>query len=79
MDRETVFNALRTELVHLLPDLDVEKMTENDSLQDLGANSIDRFDIITNAMYRLPLEKKPQLTDFLECKNIADIVSVFLR
>lgn len=78
MEREIIFTALRTELCRLLPDLDAEKITEEDSMQNLGANSIDRFDIIINTMYRLALKKNPDLTDFSDCKNIADIVRVFL-
>lgn len=76
MNQESVFNVLKETILEILPDLNDADITITESLKNLGANSIDRMDIIIDTMKKLDL--KISMMSFNECKNIENIIEVFL-
>ncbi|MBC3988132.1 acyl carrier protein [Streptomyces sp. AC563] len=74
MSQEEIFKALMSVFSEIVPEVDVSAATPQDSLRDLGANSIDRADIITETMeaagVSLPMVR------FADAKSIGDIVRV---
>lgn len=42
--------ALRRRVLEVLPDLDPAQVTDGSSLKELGANSVDRADVVTMTM-----------------------------
>ena len=47
---DPVLAAIRRSVVEVLPEVDGQLVTEDRSLTDLGANSIDRVDVVTMTM-----------------------------
>jgi polyketide biosynthesis acyl carrier protein len=75
MDRVTIFNAIKAQIAEILPHIDVEDVKLQDQLADHGANSIDRAEIVTNAMRELRIVVPPHALSRVE--NIEDLVDVF--
>lgn len=83
MTQEELFETIKQNLIQILPDLDPERITPQQSMKDLGANSIDRMDVILQTMEELRLkfplhelggvENLQGLVDFLhaKCRNRA--------
>ena len=59
MNKENIFNIIINNLLVRLPDLDVNSITKAHSMKDLGANSIDRADILICTMEALNLKFPP--------------------
>lgn len=74
MDSE-VMSVLKGALVEIFPEYSTREIRPGESLRDLGANSIDRAEIIMLTMERLQL-KLPLLV-FAQAKNINDLVDIF--
>lgn len=53
MNEDRAFAALAASVAEILPDIDPTLVTPRASLRDLGANSIDRAEIILEAAARL--------------------------
>lgn len=77
MTREEAFNEITTNIYDILPELEGKQIKESDSLRELGANSIDRADIIMSTLESFDL-KKP-MVNFGKAKNIGDIISVIVE
>ena len=56
MTKEDIFNIIRHNLLEILPDLEGINIAPQDSMKDLGANSIDRVDIIIQTKETLNLK-----------------------
>lgn len=76
MTREEVFSEITTNIYDILPELEGEEIKESDSLREIGANSIDRADIIISTLESYDL--KIPMVNFGDAKNIGDIISVIL-
>lgn len=74
MKFEQVYKIVQDSIIEILPDIQREQINIEDSLANLGANSIDRMDIIINSMEGVGL--KIPLVEFGELKNIKGIVSL---
>lgn len=74
MNKEKIFNIIKENMVELLFDLDMDSVKITDSLRDLGANSIDRVDIIMMSTEALNI--KCEMMEFKDAKNIEDIVDI---
>ncbi len=77
MEYQIVWNALMESIIEIFPEFSTRKLVETDSLKSLGANSIDRADVIMSTMSRLKL-KVPMVT-FAAAKNIGELSSIFLK
>lgn len=68
---DAVLIAIRRSVLEVLPDLDPEAVTEEVSLTDLGANSIDRVDVVTMAMDELGISLS--VTEFTDVRDIGSL------
>ncbi len=75
--REKIFEKIVMYAVEIIGDIEKDNIKEEDSLKDLGANSIDRSEIIISVLY--DFELKISMIKFAECKNIADIIDVIVQ
>lgn len=50
---DPVFEAVRGSVLEVLPELDAGDVSLDGTLTDLGANSVDRADVVTMSMERL--------------------------
>jgi len=74
MKREEVFKILKDAIEFVVPEINVEEVTMNDSLKELGANSIDRSEIIYTTMEDANV--KLPMVSFNDAKNIGDIIDI---
>jgi polyketide biosynthesis acyl carrier protein len=72
MSKEDIFNIVIKHTRSILPDLDNYTFKINDKLVELGANSIDRADIVTMTLESLSL-KMPRV-ELAGVKNIGELV-----
>lgn len=56
MREEEIFEIIVGHLVEVLPDIDPQNVTMQDALHDLGANSVDRAEILMMTMESLSLD-----------------------
>ncbi|GGX32839.1 acyl carrier protein [Aquimarina muelleri] len=74
MSKEHVFEVVKNIIVEVLPDVELDQVSIEKSLKDLGANSIDRMEIVTMSMEELDL--KIPLMSFAQVGNIEGMVDV---
>ncbi|WP_238651992.1 acyl carrier protein [Paenibacillus piscarius] len=72
MNKDQVLEIMRTKMLDILPDLPAERIRREVSMKELGANSIDRFDIISDTMEELNI--RIPLLHFGSLKNIGEVV-----
>lgn len=71
MTKEEIFNLLKGEILNVLPLADEKLISPENRLVDLGANSIDRSEIVINCMTALDIKLDPLTIAGL--KNIGDL------
>ena len=74
MTKQDIFNTIVTHTSEVLPELKGHNFQLTDSLRDLGANSIDRSEIIIMTLESLSLSVP--LVELAGAKNIGDLVSI---
>jgi polyketide biosynthesis acyl carrier protein len=74
MAKEHVFEIVKNVIAEILPDLDPDQISIDKNLKDLGANSIDRMEVVTMSMEGLGL--KLPLMSFAQVSNIEGLVDV---
>jgi len=74
MAKEQVYEVVRKVIIRVLPDLDPDMISIEKRLKDLGANSIDRMEVVTMSMEELGL--KIPLMSFAQVSNIEGLVDV---
>ncbi|KFG74627.1 acyl carrier protein [Streptomyces mutabilis] len=74
MSQDQIFQTLKEVFVDVVPEVEIDRITLQDSMRDLGANSIDRAEIITETMEQLDIALP--MVSFAEARNIGDIVAV---
>jgi polyketide biosynthesis acyl carrier protein len=74
MDKEKIFQILKESFNEIIPDIPVDSIRIEDSLKDLGANSIDRADIIMLAAETLNVVVP--MVEFAKARNIGEIVDI---
>ncbi|WP_372156762.1 acyl carrier protein [Xanthomonas campestris pv. fici] len=74
MDRNEVFEIVKRNILDVLPDLSPDMIRGEQRLADLGANSVDRMEIITLCMADLGLDIP--LLSFAGAPRIADLADV---
>lgn len=77
MTRQEVFEVIKRSIEEIVPDINSENLTMEDSLKEIGVNSVDRMDIIVTTLEELDLHKK--MVQFGGLKNIGEIVDVILK
>lgn len=75
MTKEAIFEIIKRHLLEILPDLDAAKLVPSQSMKDLGANSLDRADVIIQAKEELGL--KFPLHEVGALENMQGLVDFF--
>jgi polyketide biosynthesis acyl carrier protein len=73
MEATEIFNVLCEKTGEIM-DMQTDNISMKDSLRELGANSMDRVDIIMETLEELDLVMP--MVAFVQAKNIGDIVGV---
>lgn len=74
MEKQNVFEVVKEVIMEVLPNLDPASISIDKNLKDLGANSIDRMEVVTLSMEALAL--KLPLMSFANVTNIEGLVDV---
>ena len=74
MSKEQVFEAVKKVIMEVLTDVESGAITIERNLKELGANSIDRMEVVTMSMEELGL--KLPLMSFSQVSNIEGLVDV---
>jgi polyketide biosynthesis acyl carrier protein len=74
MTKTEVFEIVRTNILEVLPELQPGAIRMDQSLSDLGANSVDRMEVVTLSMQALKV--KIPLMSFAGVSNIDGLVDV---
>jgi len=74
MSSPDVFETFKSVFVEVVPDVDVNGIAPDDKPRELGANSIDRAEIITETMQKLGISV-PMVT-FAAADTVGDIVAI---
>lgn len=76
MTKDQVFNIVKNNILEILPKVRPEMISIEKSLTDLGANSVDRMEVVTLSMEDLNL--KIPLLSFANVSNIEGLVDVLI-
>jgi len=74
MSQELIWPVLKQSVLMVLPEFDRVELTPEMSLQALGANSVDRVEVIMLTLSQL--QKKIPLTAFALTNNMSEIMDV---
>jgi polyketide biosynthesis acyl carrier protein len=74
MAKEHVYEVVKNVIMEVLPDLNPDLISIEKKLHELGANSIDRMEVVTISMEGLGL--KLPLMSFANVSNIEGLVDV---
>ena len=77
MSPDEIFQVIKRHTLEILPHIEDEQVTIDKSLQELGANSIDRADVVVQVMEALNL--RIPFIEFGEVKNLRGLTEVFSR
>lgn len=77
MTQLDVFQTVKRVTLEVLPFLPPEGVSIEKNLKDLGANSIDRMEVVTRSMESLGI--KVPLVEFGKVKNLEGLVDVLHR
>lgn len=77
MDNNEIFMVIKQNIIDVVPELASRNITINDTLRELGANSVDRAEILVKSLSALKL--KASLVDFAQAKNIEELVAIFSK
>jgi polyketide biosynthesis acyl carrier protein len=77
LSQNEILNVLTQSVQDVIPTIPTEQIIPANSLKDLGANSIDRAEIIMLTLRELRL-KVPLMT-FASAKSIGDLVALMQR
>lgn len=74
MSQEEIIKVLTSIFEEIIPEVDVSAVTPEASLRDLGANSIDRAEIITDTMEQVGVSLP--MVNFADAKNVGEIADI---
>jgi polyketide biosynthesis acyl carrier protein len=73
--KEEIFGIIKRNLLEIIPDLSSDKVDPSQSMKDLGANSVDRADVVIQTKEELGL--KFPLHELGAVENIQGLVDFF--
>ncbi|MCF6336408.1 MAG: acyl carrier protein [Gammaproteobacteria bacterium] len=76
MEKENIFSVVKEAIADVLPDVDTEAVSIEQNLKSLGANSIDRTEIVMSSMEKLGI--KLPLVSFGGVENIEEMVDILV-
>lgn len=74
MTKNEIFQIIKKNVLEILPKIPEEIITIDQRLKDLGANSIDRMDIVTRTMEDLAI--KIPLVELAGVQNLQELVDL---
>jgi polyketide biosynthesis acyl carrier protein len=74
MNKDAIFETIVSIICEVIPELEGHAFQPDDRLVDLGANSIDRAEIVTMALETLSLSIAR--VELSEAKNIGELVGI---
>jgi len=77
MTKAAVFDVVKNNILDILPKVQPDMVTIEKSLSDLGANSVDRMEVVTLSMEDLSV--KIPLLSFAGVTNIEGLVDVLFN
>jgi polyketide biosynthesis acyl carrier protein len=77
MNEDVIFETVKRNVLEVLPDLEPGQVTMGGTLTDLGANSVDRADVVTMTMEDLGVTIP--IAEFQEVHDIASLVALLKR
>ncbi len=77
MQNEKIFSTVKSVAMEVLPFLSADDVTPEKSLKDLGANSIDRMDVVTQSMEALGIVVP--MVEFGKVNNLRGLVDVLVK
>ncbi|NOK09812.1 phosphopantetheine-binding protein [Corallococcus exercitus] len=72
-----LFQVISENILKVLPDVDAQLITPERQLRDLGANSIDRMEIVMGTMEDLGINVP--VTELSQAKDIGSLLGIFQR
>ncbi|MBN3526384.1 phosphopantetheine-binding protein [Paenibacillus apiarius] len=74
MTKDKIFGIIKGSIIEFLPEVSADEISMEQSLRDLGANSIDRMEIIVKSMEDLKI--KIPMVQFGNLKDIQALVDL---
>jgi polyketide biosynthesis acyl carrier protein len=74
MNRQEIFELIVRNTREVVPDLEAVELRSGDSLRELGANSVDRSEILM--MTLAALSARISLVDLAKAENIGDLAGI---
>ena len=75
LNKNEVFEVIKQKIVKVLPGISKEQVDIGKSLSELGANSIDRMEVVVLSMESIGI--KFPLVELAEIKNLEGLVEFF--
>jgi acyl carrier protein len=75
MTRDQIFAVVRSNIVNILDDVSAEAVSEDVSMRDLGADSLQIVEVVSRSMKELKL-KVPR-TELSRAANLRELVDLF--
>ncbi|MCX7747900.1 MAG: acyl carrier protein [Clostridia bacterium] len=75
MNKEDIFKTIIESVCEILPELKEHSFKPDDRLAELGANSVDRAEIVALTMENLSLQVP--MVELAKAKNIGQLAEVF--
>lgn len=77
MNIEQVLDVLKQQVFDLFPDWEMRGLQPSDSLKDMGANSVDRAEILMLTMSALKV--RAPMVEFAKAQNVGELVDIFMK
>jgi len=77
MEESMIFASIKRNVALVVPEIDPDAISMEQSLYDLGCNSIDRAEVVTLTMHELRIAVPA--TEFRQGDTIARLVTVMAR
>lgn len=77
MTRDHIFGVVRANILKIVEDVPAEAITEDVSMRDLGADSLQVVEVVSRSMKELRL-KVPR-TELSRAGNLSDLLDLFER
>jgi polyketide biosynthesis acyl carrier protein len=77
LDKQTIFDVVKANTLKVLPDLLPEDITIDKSLTDLGANSVDRVEVVIYSLEELKLNVP--ISELQGIGNLSNLVDLLYR
>jgi polyketide biosynthesis acyl carrier protein len=77
LDKQTIFDVVKANTLKVLPDLLPEDITIDKNLTDLGANSVDRVEVVIYSLEELKLNVP--ISELQGIGNLSNLVDLLYR